>query len=186
MDGDTLKIADKAKGPTTIRLLGIDAPESQQKFADEAKRWLVERVLSKNVRAEVTSNDRYSRKLANLYIDGAWVNKEMVDAGLAWHYTGYSKDAALAESQERAQSQRIGLWKDDSRIAPWDFRNGVRQPTKAPVNVPSIRENDTVVYITEKGDKYHRAGCRFLEHSKQAIPLSRAQSAYSPCKVCNP
>jgi len=42
------------------------------------------------------------------------------------------------------------------------------------------------VYVTKTGDKYHRAGCRFL--SKSAIPtaLRDASNRYSPCSVCKP
>lgn len=43
------------------------------------------------------------------------------------------------------------------------------------------------VYITRTGNKYHRAGCRYLRQSKIAISLSSAKSnGYTPCSVCNP
>ncbi len=46
---------------------------------------------------------------------------------------------------------------------------------------------DTVVYITETGAKYHRAGCQYLRHS--SIPIERAEAirrGYTPCSVCRP
>ena len=46
--------------------------------------------------------------------------------------------------------------------------------------------NDPVVYITNTGGKYHRAGCRFLKHSQIEKHLSEVQGAYGPCGVCNP
>lgn len=43
------------------------------------------------------------------------------------------------------------------------------------------------VYITEYGEKYHRAGCRYLWNSSYEISLSDAKSrGYTPCNVCNP
>jgi competence protein ComEC len=43
------------------------------------------------------------------------------------------------------------------------------------------------VYITETGECYHRAGCRYLSHSKIAISLKDAKArGYRPCSVCDP
>lgn len=48
-------------------------------------------------------------------------------------------------------------------------------------------DNQNMVYITGKGKKYHRAGCRHLKDGGQPISLEEAlQKGYSPCKVCNP
>ena len=52
-------------------------------------------------------------------------------------------------------------------------------PTPVPVTV--------TVYVTKTGEKYHRAGCRYLSRSQIAISLSDAQGqGYTPCSVCNP
>lgn len=43
------------------------------------------------------------------------------------------------------------------------------------------------VYVTKTGEKYHRAGCRYL--SKSCIPMSLADAkaaGYGPCSVCGP
>ena len=46
---------------------------------------------------------------------------------------------------------------------------------------------DPIVYITATGEKYHRAGCRYLSQSKIAVRLSDAKSqGYTPCSVCDP
>lgn len=43
-----------------------------------------------------------------------------------------------------------------------------------------------IVYITNTGSKYHRAGCSYLK-SKKAITKEKAISqGYSPCSRCNP
>ena len=43
------------------------------------------------------------------------------------------------------------------------------------------------VYVTETGNKYHRASCRHLAKSKCPMALSRAQEkGYAPCKACRP
>lgn len=47
--------------------------------------------------------------------------------------------------------------------------------------------NDTTVYITETGSKFHKWGCQYLGES--AIPISRKEAiekGYTPCSVCKP
>lgn len=43
------------------------------------------------------------------------------------------------------------------------------------------------VHITNTGEKYHAAGCRYLKDSDIEIPLSEAKNrGYTPCSQCNP
>ena len=45
----------------------------------------------------------------------------------------------------------------------------------------------TRVYVTATGECYHRAGCRYLSHSKFPISLKDAKAqGYRPCSVCDP
>ena len=44
-------------------------------------------------------------------------------------------------------------------------------------------ESDVIVHVTRTGNKYHRAGCRYLR-SDIPMPLSNAKGLYSPCSVC--
>ena len=42
-----------------------------------------------------------------------------------------------------------------------------------------------VVYITDSGEKYHRAGCQYLVQSAREISLSDAEKlGYEPCSQC--
>lgn len=48
-------------------------------------------------------------------------------------------------------------------------------------------KNETIVYITDTGSKYHSAGCQYLRKSQKAISKARAIGrGYSPCSKCNP
>jgi hypothetical protein len=43
------------------------------------------------------------------------------------------------------------------------------------------------VYITRTGEKYHRAGCRYLSKSMIPMALETAKArGYTPCSVCKP
>jgi endonuclease G len=46
---------------------------------------------------------------------------------------------------------------------------------------------DTVVYITNTGEKYHTERCASVKNSKISISLGEAVSkGYDPCKRCKP
>lgn len=200
MDGDTIQVRTIGEENISVRLIGIDAPEKGQDFGDAAKDFLGNRIHEKTVRVEIIETDRYQRHLADVYAEDVWLNYELARNGYAWHYKKYSKDERIADAEQSAKSEGIGIWSRKDLIAPWDWRNGKRpepkkmaavapvvtKPSKPEVPVPSIRETDTQVYVTETGTKYHRDGCRHLRKSRIPIPLSRAVSAYDACKVCRP
>jgi micrococcal nuclease len=55
----------------------------------------------------------------------------------------------------------------------------------APQQQPQTKEQ--TVYITNTGKKYHRAGCRYLSHSKILVSLKDAKAnGYTVCSVCRP
>ncbi|WP_419581433.1 thermonuclease family protein [Stieleria magnilauensis] len=186
MDGDTVKLTQAGGTELTIRLEGIDAPEKAQRFGSESTQWLADATEGEAVRVVASGNDRYGRTLAHLYVGDRWLNRELVASGLAWHYVKYNQDTRLATAQNEARANRLGIWQDARRVAPWDYRNGQRIETALPANVASTRESDAVVYVTGSGTKYHREGCRYLGENGKPIPVSRVTSAYEPCKVCKP
>lgn len=48
-------------------------------------------------------------------------------------------------------------------------------------------QKDAVVYITKTGEKYHRAGCRYLSKSQIKTTKKEAvKNGYGACKVCKP
>lgn len=51
----------------------------------------------------------------------------------------------------------------------------------------SVTGSTRMVYITNTGEKYHAAGCRYLSQSKIAIQQKSAiAQGYGPCSVCKP
>lgn len=48
-------------------------------------------------------------------------------------------------------------------------------------------QDDSTVYVTKSGSKYHKAGCGFLKKSSGvAMKLSEVGDRYSPCSRCKP
>ncbi|WP_115461338.1 thermonuclease family protein [Winogradskyella aurantiaca] len=123
-DGDTVKVLKLDSTTVKIRLVNIDCPERKQAFSTKAKQFTSDAVFSKNVRIEVIKTDRYGRLVANIIYDQDLnLSKELLKAGLAWHYQKYSNDASLQQLEDEARAQKIGLWSDPHAIAPWQYRS---------------------------------------------------------------
>ena len=112
LDGDSLKISDNK-----IRLMGIDAPEYDQKCktksGDEyacgikSRKHLMEIVSGENVECKSWNKDKYDRLLAVCYVNEQDINALMVEAGWALAYGDY-------EGQELTASRnKMGLWNGD-------------------------------------------------------------------------
>ena len=117
LDGDTIVMEDN----THVRFNLIDAPESKQAYGYEAKVFVSNLILNKRVKLVTHGNDKYGRTIADIYIDGIYVNEEEVKAGLCWAYKKYSSNKFYQEEQE-AKIKRIGLWIQDRPEPPYLFR----------------------------------------------------------------
>ncbi|MDD3465001.1 MAG: thermonuclease family protein [Candidatus Cloacimonetes bacterium] len=125
-DGDTITVL---QGRTTckVRLAAVDCPEKGQAFGNVARQFTSDLVFGKAVKVKYEELDRYNRYLGTVYIGGKNLNKELLKAGLAWHYKQYSKDPVLAALEVRARQDRKGLWSDPKAIPPWEFRHLKRE-----------------------------------------------------------
>lgn len=141
IDGDTLTLHTTGK-PLSIRLEGIDAPESGQKFGGESREALKKLVAGKDVTVHKTGVDKYNRTLGTVIVDKVDVCQKMVEEGWAWHFKKYSTDEDLAKLEEEAKSTKRGLWQDKDPTAPWDFRAAKSEVAKTtPSTSPSPLES---------------------------------------------
>lgn len=121
-DGDTLTVL-QGNTQYKIRLNGIDCPEKSQAYGTKAKEFTSDLVFGKVVTVNIKEKDRYGRYVADIILeDGTVLNSELVRNGFAWHYKQYSDDSSLAELEDAAKSQGVGLWADNSPTPPWEFR----------------------------------------------------------------
>lgn len=121
-DGDTIVLLDKASQEHTVRLFGIDAPETgtRQPFGEESKAFLASMIMGKEVKVMIKGKDKYSRDLGIVEFEGRDINKIMVENGLAWAYSYYT-DAYMQE-HKKAQEQKLGLWADEKAQEPYKWR----------------------------------------------------------------
>lgn len=128
VDGDTVH----CRGLGSVRLIGIDAPERDQRpFSDVSRRALEQLApVGAVVRLErdVEARDRFDRALGYLWRNGELVNWRMVHDGFAVTLT-YPPNVqyvdALAAAQRDARATRRGLWADDGfACIPLEHRRG--------------------------------------------------------------
>ncbi len=109
IDGDTLSLDNSQK----IRLLGINTPESNQPYYQEAKKFLTQKTQNKTIQIESQGPDKYSRILAHIFIDNENINAQILSQGLATLYY-YDHDQyydELKKAEEFARTNQLGLWK---------------------------------------------------------------------------
>lgn len=163
-DGDTLDI-----GGQKIRLLHIDAPESDQLCNDsrgraylcgkEATDQLRRLINGQRVTCTGVEYDRYDRLLAVCHTAKVDLNGEMVRRGWAVRYDPENSDY-LAEELEAAKGGR-GLWQGDF-VRPKDHRAARWQSAQqdAPDGCP-IKGN-----ISDRGRIYHTPWSRHYKRTK--------------------
>lgn len=96
VDGDTVKTKND-----TIRLLGINTPEKDEKYYLEAKEFLEELVFNETILTKsngVEDKDKYRRKLRYLFLKNQTnVNVEIVKNGLGNIYYPKSRDSFYSQ-----------------------------------------------------------------------------------------
>lgn len=121
-DGDTVVVL-RNKSRLTVKLPGIEAPELDQPFGVEARRYAAKLVRGKVVTVEmfrpgnpIFGTIHFSKDRILAY--------EMVKAGMAWAKTS-DRSSMFSEAQEAAKSARLGLWVDreeEEPVPPWEWR----------------------------------------------------------------
>jgi len=183
-DGDSFKLLTP-DSIYNIRLNGIDCPEINQNFGEEARDFL-SRYSSKEVTAVLVDIDRYGRSIADVFYRDTLINLQLIKHGLAWHYKKYSTDPLLASNEDLAKNNKIGLWGKENPIAPWDWRHGNFDHS-------IFKENqDTKVFICigSENNTYHRVHfCDSLKTCNSTIIIvfpSEAINVYHKlkCSIC--
>lgn len=114
VDGDTVDV-ELGGGGETVRLIGVNAPERGECFAEAAAAALRELIAGREVRLERDTSDRdgHGRLLRHVHLDGSWVNEALVRDGYALA-RAYPPDTARAEeleiAEQRARAEGAGLW----------------------------------------------------------------------------
>jgi len=173
IDGSTIELTTGAK----VGYIGIDIPRDKYFQAIEANRQLVE---GKTIRLEldVQKQDRYGRVLAYVYVDSMFVNARLIEEGYA-RFSAHPQNARhqniFLDLEEKARKAEVGIWAKVNSKRKNDLKGKVK-----------IDIENTFVYLTKNGEKYHRASCREMKSRRTPMILRKAKLSYKPCPVCKP
>lgn len=111
IDGDTVEIESGEK----VRLLGINAPEENEYYYQEAKERLTKLVEGKLVKLETSSEDkdRYGRLLRYIFVDDLHANLRLLKEGYATVYIINPDEQYYLEfkkAEKEAKESKLGLW----------------------------------------------------------------------------
>jgi endonuclease YncB( thermonuclease family) len=128
-DGDTYDVERSIGGTVTVRLHGVDAPESGQSYGSAATRRARQYVGGKRVRVSVEDVDRYGRAVASIEVQGGDLGAMLIRDGLGWWYQRYAPGATEYERLERqARNAGRGLWAQRDPTPPWEWRDRTSGP----------------------------------------------------------
>jgi len=156
-DGDTFKMMPRSRfgapmltDPIVVRVAGIDAPETAkfgnpgQPKSEEAKQFVMDRLLDKPVKIQLLSCDQYRRYVCQVWysswIPFWWVqlNIQLVSNGLASVYEQSGAEYGvkgekehLLKIQDKARSLRRGIWDTNFVETPNKFKERLRRESKS-------------------------------------------------------
>ncbi len=128
IDGDSLLIASGRK-TIEVRLYGVDCPEYNQPFSQQAKSLVRKQVAGKKVLVQPQYYDSYGRLVAIVGDEGQTLNGELVRAGLAWVYPRYCRKKicrSWQKMEDAARNDNRGLWSRRQPISPWQWKRTKR------------------------------------------------------------
>ncbi len=152
--GDSLVVETPQGQRHQVRLFAIAAPESRQPFAAESRRALADLLLGKRVIVERIREDAYGRLIGKLLTTPAHcatcpANRDaalaQIEAGLAWWFRDERREQTLHDqgyyeyAEFDASTRRIGLWRDESPIPPWEWRKSKGKGLSAEMAVPKYK-----------------------------------------------
>ena len=123
LDWDTFRYRDESWKLQSVRLLGVDAPESNttrykktECYWKEAKDYLSQLIKGKQVEIVFDptqqTTDRYGRQVAYVYLDGVLVNQDLLEKWYAREYTyksDYSKQTEFRQAATQAKQQKLWM-----------------------------------------------------------------------------
>ncbi|MFN9717964.1 MAG: thermonuclease family protein [Planctomycetota bacterium] len=141
-DADVLLVRTTDNQLIRVRLNGIDAPELQQAFGDKVQEQLESLVGGQSVRVVTQGEDRVGQIIGDVYFrekdaeetdPEVFLNVNMVEQGLAWHFVRYAPDnQELAGAEKDARQKKAGLWSEGEPVAPWDWRRQEQEKRNRP------------------------------------------------------
>ena len=122
IDGNTVEIFTSDNQAQKVLLVGIDSPELEQEYGNEAKKFLEKLMLNRDVVVQFKGKDRFGNHLAVVMINGKNDPRvELLKEGLAWT-AEKNPPEELEPYRTWAEKKGRGLWKQENPVPPWTYR----------------------------------------------------------------
>lgn len=124
VDGDTYEV-QAGTDTLTLRLAGVDAPETGQRYGDDATRVARNLIADRTLTVIVTDTGYYGRYVARVGIKGFSLSRLLVSRGMAWvspEYCEFDACEQWRDIQEKRRAQSMGLWAQAQPVPPWEYR----------------------------------------------------------------
>ena len=171
VDGDTITV----EGGMRVRLIGIDAPERDEKCYAEAKKYLNSMILHKvvNLEMDITDKDQYGRSLRYVWLDNKFFNAKIVGAGfaIAKQYDPDTKyQHIIADAEQEAIKKEVGcLWsKEETTPTPIATPLSTPAPTTTPMLAPIPSPPKTKWLSSDEGVISYLEAGKYIGQTKTA------------------
>ncbi|PQJ36829.1 hypothetical protein BSZ35_00295 [Salinibacter sp. 10B] len=123
-DGDTYNARRSSGQEVTIRLHGVDTPETNQPHGRAATRAARRYIGGERVRFTVEEIGSYGRAVARISVGGGDLGSMLIQEGHGWYYEQYAPGATeYARLERQARNADRGLWSRANPIPPWEWRD---------------------------------------------------------------
>lgn len=164
-DADVLTVQrEGAATAEDVRLYGVDCPDAGQPFAEEAKKYVSEKVLNQSVTVEILTKDNQGKDVGLVTLpDNEKLHRVLLQAGMAWYDSENAKDEPELRSLcAAAIVAQAGLWKDPAALSPWDYRRSKGLPaitySVKPVEAPKEAAKEEPKVLSAKGNEVYKGG----------------------------
>jgi len=95
------------------------------------------------------------------------------------------KQTLTNQIEELKKTSSILTERKNAKVSQNSSNSNPNASSSNKVTTTAQNTNSRIVYITNTGKKYHRAGCSYLKKSKIETTMSNAvSSGYTPCSKC--
>ena len=191
-EGDSIAVFNLNRA-VKVRLMGVDAPEPGQPFAEVARQHLKDLIIDKFVTVEYSGLATNGSVVGKVILDGADICAQMIRDGAAWFDVNNNSRLSAAERQVYTQSEmaarteKRGIWQNGDAQAPWEFVRlqalraipSLKNKTEAPKRTVQPSSKLTPEQIL--GPDYVRAGEQSSPQFFAAMaPIAREWRQFEP------